>query len=162
VRSGQIAAESDGHGAFSTYLAGALEGGAADIRGNVSLAGTYAYLAECFGAWDQRPTMKANLDDSCILRQIAPYISADDLRRLPAIFSTAAAEFQLDPTYERESETAVPEHVAIYDVLTSYRNTRLIEMVGAEHLYHAAVHSKACRLTHHGRHYWMLADKNLV
>lgn len=62
-RSDQPAAETPGgRGLFSTYLCGALEGGAADVLGRVTLAGVYAYLSESFGPWDQRPTFKASLD----------------------------------------------------------------------------------------------------
>ena len=71
-------------------------------------------------------------------------------------------ELRLDPTYERESKTRKPAHVEIYDALTQYRNARLIEFLGAEYLYHAAMKSKSCRLTPHGRHYWQLAEKGLL
>src|SRR5437868_6579854 len=30
------------------------------------------YFAECFGAWDQRPTFKANLEESFKLRRTVP------------------------------------------------------------------------------------------
>lgn len=54
-RGDQTAAETEqGRGLFSTYLCGALEGGAADVRGLITLAGLYSYLHESFGAWDQR------------------------------------------------------------------------------------------------------------
>src|SRR5690349_17876936 len=52
----------EGRGLFSTYLCGALEGGAADTLGKVTIAGIYAYLSESFGSWDQRPMFKANVD----------------------------------------------------------------------------------------------------
>jgi hypothetical protein len=34
----------------------------------------------------------------------------------------------------------------------------LVEPVGAEHMYFAAIESKACRLTLLGRHYWHVAE----
>src|SRR6266571_2619858 len=62
-RGDQAAAEaSQGRGIFSTYLCGALEGGAADVLGKVTVVGVYAYLSESFGPWEQRPTFKANVD----------------------------------------------------------------------------------------------------
>src|SRR5947209_14326513 len=39
---------------------GALDGGAADVLGKVTVASVYAYLSETFGPWDQRPTFKAD------------------------------------------------------------------------------------------------------
>jgi hypothetical protein len=36
---------------------------------------------------------------------------------------------------------------------------RLVEPVGADHLYFAAMQSGACRLTALGRHYWRMADE---
>jgi hypothetical protein len=160
ARDDQIAKETpEGRGQFSALLCGALEGGAADVRGKVTLATVYAYLAECFGAWDQRPTFKANLEESYELRQTAPLVSIEHLRQLPKLFKTATSEFRLDPTYERESATKIPEKVAVYEILTKYRNAKLIEFVDCDYLYHAAMQSKSCRLTPHGRHYWTLASK---
>ncbi len=152
----------DGRGQFSFYLCGALDGGAADATGKVTLAGVYAYIAECFGAWDQRPTFKANLDEAFDLRRTTPFLPMDSLRLLPKIFSSVGDELQLDPTFERESEHAVPANVAIYDTLTHYRDARLIELVGTQYLYYAAMESKSCRLNPHGRHYWQLASKGLL
>lgn len=161
ARAGQVAKETtDGRGLFSSLLCGALEGGAADVTGKVSLAGIYSYLAACFGAWEQQPTFKANLEESFALRQTAPLVPLEHLRRLPEIFESAEFEFPLDPTYERESPTKVAEKVAIYDVLTKYRDAKLIEFVGTNYLYYAALESKPVRLTPHGRHYWRLAKKN--
>ncbi|HEV7594140.1 MAG TPA: caspase family protein [Gemmatimonadaceae bacterium] len=163
ARADQIAMETpDGRGQFSFLLCGALEGGAADVTGKVSLAGVYAYLAECFGAWDQRPTFKANLEESFELRHTAPLVPLEHLRRLPDIFESASFELPLDPTYERESATQIAENVAIYDVLTKYRDAKLIEFVGTPYLYYAAMESKPCRLTPHGQHYWQLATKGLL
>lgn len=161
-RHDQIAKELNGRGEFSTYLGGALAGGAADIMGKITLAGIYAYLAESFGSWDQRPTFKANLEDAFELRTTAPLVSLESLRQLNTIFKSATAELELDPEYEREYKKAKPQKVAVYDVLTHYRNGKLIEFVGADYLYYAAMESKSCRLTPHGQHYWNLANKGLL
>src|SRR5205814_1544042 len=50
-----------GQGKFSFYLSGALDGGAADVLGKVTVAGLYSYLTESFGAWEQRPMFKSHL-----------------------------------------------------------------------------------------------------
>jgi hypothetical protein len=170
ARKDQIAKELNGRGEFSTYLGGALEGGAADIRGKVTLAGIYAYLAACFGSWEQRPTFKANLDDAFEIRATRSLVPLDSLRRLPQIFEAATTELRLDPEYERENPDSVRnQHKPvvkrkrdIYDDLTRYRNGKLLEFIGTDYLYWAAMKSLSCRLTPHGRYYWTLARKGLL
>jgi hypothetical protein len=161
-RHDQVAKELNGRGEFSTYLGAALEGGAADAQGKVTLASIYGYLAACFGSWEQRPTFKANLEDAYELRRTTPIIPLDSLRKLPEIFKTPTSALKLDPEYEREDESAKEEKVAIYDILTHYRNGRLIEFEGTPYLYHAAKKSKKTRLTPYGRHFWNLAKKKLL
>jgi len=38
----------------------------------------------------------------------------------------------------------------------------LVEPVGAEHMYFAAIESKSCALTAVGRHYWNLIKNDLL
>jgi len=157
-RGDQTSAEtSDGRGLFSTYLQGGLDGGAADVLGKVSLAGLYAYLTESFGAWEQRPTLKANVDRLHELRHCKPVVPLDQLRRLPELFTTAEAHLPLDPSYEPDALPDHPEHEADFGILQRCRAVKLVEPVDEEHLYFAAMNSTACRLTPLGRHYWQLA-----
>jgi hypothetical protein len=159
-RGDQTAAETpSGRGLFSVYLCGALEGGAADVLGKVTVADIYAYLSESFGPWDQRPTFKANLDRLHELRRCAPAVPLADLRRLPEIFGDSTKDLALDPSYEPSEEPRHSEHEAIFAVLQRCRAAKLIEVVGAEHLYFAAMLSKACRLTPLGKHYWRMANQ---
>ncbi|MEJ7655362.1 MAG: caspase family protein, partial [Chloroflexia bacterium] len=109
-RGDQTSAETEeGRGLFSTYLGGALDGGAADVLGRVTVAGVYAYLSESFGAWDQRPTFKASVDRLHELRRCAPAVPLPELRRLFTIFSEANAELQLDPSFEPTVEPSHPD-----------------------------------------------------
>lgn len=158
-RSDQPAAESLGHGLFSTYLCGALEGGAADVLGKVTLAGVYAYLSESFGPWDQRPTFKASVDRLHDLRHCAPAVPLHELRRLPKIFTDIDFEFSLDPSYEPDAKPEHPEHEAVFAILQRCRAAKLVEPVGMDHMYFAAMQSGACRLTPLGKHYWRMADQ---
>jgi len=57
-RSSQAALERGGSGVFTELVCAALDGGAADILGNVSVASVYAYVDQALGAWDQRPLFK--------------------------------------------------------------------------------------------------------
>ena len=156
-RGDQVAAET-GRGLFSRFLAGALEGGAADALGKVTIAGLYAYLDECFGAWDQRPAFKANVDRLHELRRCTPAVPLSELRKICELFPVADHHFPLDPSYEPDAEPSDPEHERAFTTLQKYRAAKLVEPVGAEHMYFAAIESKACRLTLLGRHYWHVAE----
>jgi hypothetical protein len=159
-RGDQTAAETArGRGLFSMFLCGALDGGAADVLGRVTLAGIYSYLSESFGPWDQRPTFKANLDRLHKLRTCAPAVPLPDLRRLPEIFGDGDQELLLDPSYEPDAEPQHEAHEEIFGILQRCRAAKLVEPVGADHMYFAAMESKGCRLTPLGKHYWRLAQQ---
>jgi Caspase domain len=142
-----------GRGVFSTFLEGALAGGAADVLGRVTVAGLYSYLDESFGAWDQRPAFKANVERLHELRRCAPAVPLDELRRIDEFFPNADHVFALDPSYEPDAEPKNPEHEAVFNILQKYRAAKLLEPVDAEHMYFAAMQSTGCRLTPLGRHY---------
>lgn len=159
-RGDQTSAETRaGRGLFSTYLEGALEGGAADVIGKVTLAGMYAYLSESFGAWDQRPTFKANVERVMELRNCAPAVPLDWLREFPSLFPSPDYELPLDPSFEPTEEPRDEENERIFAVLQKCRAAKLVEPVGEDHLYFAAMRSKACRLTPLGRHYRHMAER---
>ncbi|KJE23376.1 Caspase domain-containing protein [Frankia torreyi] len=157
ARGDQTAAETAGRGVFATHLEHALKGGAADLLGRVTLAGLYAYLTEMFGPWDQRPTFKANIDRLHELRQIRPDLSRKKLRQLAEIFPESTYHLPLDPSYEPTEQPHDDRHEAEFSLLQAARAVKLVEPVGEDHLYWAAINSKACRLTRLGEHYWTLA-----
>ena len=148
-----------GRGLFSTYLCGALEGGAADVLGKVTIAGAYAYLSESFGSWDQRPLFKANVDRLHELRRVSPYVPLPELRLLPVIFESQDAELPLDPSYEPTAEPRHSPHEATFAILQRCRAAKLVEPVGEQHMFFAAMNYKACRLTPLGRLYWSIANR---
>lgn len=162
-RGDQAAAETaNGRGVFSTYLGGALNGGAADVLGKVTVAGVYSYLSESFGPWEQRPTFKANVDRLNELRRCAPSVPRGELRRLAEFFPEADFEFALDPSYEPDDDPEHQEHEAVFAILQRCRAAKLVEPVGTEHMYYAAVDSRACVLSPLGKHYWRLASQGLL
>lgn len=162
-RSDQTAAETpEGRGLFSVYLCGALEGGAADVLGKVTLAGVYAYLSESFDPWDQRPTFKANVDRLHDLRNCDPAVPLAELRRLPEFFPDTDHVFPLDPSYEPDAEPKDHEHEAIFAILQRCRAAKLVEPVGGDHMYFAAIQCGGCQLSPLGKHYWGMAKKNLL
>lgn len=159
-RGDQVSAETpDDRGLFSVHLEAALEGGAADVLGNITVAGLYAYLSEAFGAWQQRPTFKANIHRAHDLRKCNPAVPIEGLRQLPIFFPTPSDEFALDPSYEDTEEPRHEEHEAMFKRLQKFRAAKLVEPVGTDHLYYAAMEHKSCRLTPLGKHYRHMAEQ---
>lgn len=164
-RADQTSAETpDGRGQFSAYLEGALEGGAADVLGHLTLAGLYSYLSEAFGTWDQRPMFKANVDHLQDIRRCDPAVPLSTLRRLPKWFPTPDHVFPLDPSYEPDKRDSGlephPEHEAVFKQLQKCASAKLMEPVGADHMFFAAMQSEGCRLTPLGRHYRHMASED--
>ena len=161
-RSDQVSWEAAGRGRFSTFLEAALDGGAADELGQVTVASIYAFLSESFGAWDQRPTFKANIERLHPLRRCLPTVHIETLRSLVEWFPTPQHVYPLDPSYEPDALPAHPDHESIFAQLQACRASKLVEPVGHKHLYYAAIESGGCRLTALGRHYWHLADQGYL
>ena len=156
-RDDEPALEQQQRGVFSRNLCGALDGGAADALGKVTVAGLYSYLTESFGAFGPRPTFKSNVDRLRDLRTCRPWVEPGQLRRLPDLFDGEDVELFLDPSYEPSAGLGHTDHERDFALLQRCRAARLVEPVGVEHLYFAAMHSASCRLTPLGRHYWRMA-----
>ena len=71
-------------------------------------------------------------------------------------------ELPLDPSYEPDADPHHEEHERIFAGLQRCRASRLVEPVGEDHLYYAAMNSTACRLTPAGRLYWQLAKDRRI
>ncbi len=159
-RADQASLEESAGGVFTSLLVEALEGGAAGLLGEVSAAGVYAYIENALGAWDQRPLFKANVSQFTHLRRAAPKLDAVTLRRITSAFPLPAEELPLSPDYEPSCEPRDSGREACFADLVRYRHAGLIEPVGEEHMYYAAINSKSCRLTLLGRYYWRLVSEN--
>jgi len=162
-RDDQVSMETaEGRGQFSTYLEGALKAGAADVLGHVNVAGLYSYLSESFGAWEQRPTFKANIDRLHDIRTCEPLVPLETLRRLTEWFPTPGYDYPLDPTYEPTANKERHPNEAIFSGLQRFRACRLVDPIGEEHMYYAAINSTGCRLTPLGQHYWSLVKAGRI
>lgn len=162
-RKNEVSVETpEGRGLFSTYLCGALEGGAADVLGKVTIAGVYAYISESTCAWDQRPMFKANVDRLNDLRRTSSAVPFKELRRLPRFFKTPDTEMPLDPSYEPTAKPRHAKHEADFAILQRCRAAKLVEPVGELHMYYAAMNSKSCRLTPLGKLYWSMAKHGRI
>lgn len=161
-RSSQLAAEISGSGIFTTLVRDALNGGAADVCGNVTVAAVYAYVDQALGAWEQRPLFKSHVSRLIPLRKCEPAIELAILRNLPNYFPDPYNEFKLDPSFEPEAEPKNAEHEKIFSHLQMYRTARLLEPVGEEHMYYAAINCKSCKLTPLGQFYWHMANSGRI
>lgn len=158
----QPAVERSGAGVFTSLVCAALEGGASDVVGKVTVASIYTYVDESLGPWEQRPLFKLNVARLSPVRECKPVVELPILRLLPRYFSKPTDEYKLDPSYEPTEQPRHSEHEQIFGHLQKFRAARLLEPIGEEHLYYAAVNSKSCSLTALGRHYWKLAHAGQI
>ncbi|WP_026694668.1 caspase family protein [Peribacillus kribbensis] len=161
-RSTQASYEEDEGGIFTSLIYHALEGGAADVLGNITAASMFAYIDQALGPWDQRPLFKSHVSKLTPIRKSAPDIPAEYLRMLPQFFNSPNEEYQLDPSYEKYFGMNNKENEKIFSIFQSYRNARLLKTLGASHLFSAARDGKSCCLTALGRYYWKLASEGLI
>ena len=114
TRSGQEALEEGGGGVFTSLLVEALEGGAAGLLGEVSVASIYAYIDNAMGAWDQRPLFKSNVSRFTRLRVAAPKIDITLLTEITKYFPLPAEQLNLSPEYEPEAEPHSEEKEKVF------------------------------------------------
>lgn len=155
------------HGVFTDLLIQGLKGGAADIGGNITAASLYAFVDQSLGAWQQRPVFKTNISQFLPIRTINAKVPKATLRRISQYFAKPSDQFRLDPSYEFTNDPAIdheviepyadPKHIEIFKELQLFESVGLIEPVDTEHMYFAAMESKACKLTALGLHYWKLS-----
>lgn len=165
----QYASEIEGTGVFTQLLVDALEGSAADILGQITPGSIYAHIDQSLGAWEQRPIFKTNVRQFVSLRNTAPKISIEDLKQISNLFPSAGYQYELDPTYEPELKgrsEGMPapeeENVRKFKILQKYNRLNLVVPVEAEHMWNAAMESKACKLTALGEHYRKLVEKGRI
>jgi hypothetical protein len=165
----QSSMEVNGNGIFTKLIYEALQGGASDVLGHVTVASVYAYADQILGAWDQRPLLKSHVSKLLPLRKCKPQVEPSILRKLPDYFETSDYEYPLDPSYEWDKHEAGPEyqirdpeHETIFKHLQKCRDAHLLVSVGEEHLYYAAIHGTGCKLTALGQFYWTLAKENKI
>lgn len=156
-----------GHGVFTELLIQGLKGGAADVSGNITPASLYSFVDQSLGVWEQRPLFKTNISRFLPIRTIEPKVPKRILRRLSTYFENANSEFKLDPSFEFTNSPdishelkqpyAEEDNVKKFKDLQLFESVGLIEPVGEEHMYFAAMNNKSCKLTPLGLHYWKLS-----
>lgn len=165
---GQYAMENEEGGVFTTLLVDALSGSAANLVGDVTPGSIYAHIDQSLGTWDQRPVFKTNVKSFVSLRKANSPVKLKSIRKLTKLFTNYDTELSLDPAYEPERsqiETSIqpdPIKTANFAILQELVAVNLVEPVGAQHMWHAAMNSKACRLTVLGQYYWKLVSRRLI
>ncbi len=154
----QYATEINGSGVFTTLLVDALNGGAANLLGDITPGSIYAHIDKSLGEWGQRPIFKTNVQTFITLRKTQESISLADLKELTKLFPNKD-ELDLNESYEPTSPKANKENCEKFAILQKYNRVNLVIPVGAEHMYFAAIENKSCKLTALGEHYWNLVDK---
>ncbi len=167
----QYATEENGSGVFTTLFIDALSGAAANLVGDVTPGSVYAHIDQSLGPWKQRPVFKTNVKNFISLRKVQPPIPLADLQRITEFFPAPGAEFQLDPTFEPERSAVdavngvpdpIPENTRKLAILQKYNRVNLVVPVDAPHMWHAAMHSKTCKLTVLGEHYRRLVEDGQI
>ncbi len=165
----QYATEENGGGIFTTLFIDALNGAAGNLVGDVTPGSVYAHIDQSLGPWDQRPVFKTNVKSFVSLRKVQPPISLVDLQRITELFPSPGYVFPLDPSFEPERAipkpsipSPNPENTAKFAILQNYSRVNLVVPVDAPHMWHAAMESKACKLTVLGEHYRRLVEKNRI
>jgi hypothetical protein len=165
----QYATEQNGRGLFTTLFVDALSGVAANLVGEVSPGGVYAYIDQSLGAWEQRPVFKTNVKSFVSLRKVNPPIQLADLQRIAEFFPSSGFQYPLDPSFEPELKGRSdgmpepnPENTRKFAILQKYNRVNLVVPVDAPHMWHAAKESKSCKLTVLGEHYRRLVDRGRI
>ncbi len=165
----QYAIEDDEGGVFTALFADALGGSAANLLGEVTPGSVYAHIDQSLGRWDQRPVFKTNVKSFVPLRKVQPPIALADLKRITEFFPSKGWHFQLDPSFEPQDEgrtadmpRANPENTRTFAILQRYNRLNLVVPVDAPHMWHAAMESRACKLTVLGEHYRRLVEHQRI
>ena len=166
----QYSMESNGSGVYTKLLVDALSGAAANLVGDVTPGSVSAHVDQSLGPWAQRPVFKTNVERFVSLRKAEAPISLADLQKLTKLFDDPTLELPLDPSYEPERSGTEPAgtpepdplKTADFAVLQELAKVNLVRPVGAKHMWHAAMNSKACKLTVLGQHYWGLVKQELI
>lgn len=165
----QQALESSDGGMFSAAVRDALDGAAADIFGEVTVAAVYSTIEKRFGWWQQRPVAKLYMTRPIVLRRVKPRLSRLELRQIVEFFATPDHRFQMDPDYDperdRDGVSRTPEvrdKIEIGRLFKRYRDAALLNSsVPGEDLYYTAQRSHTVELTLFGREYWRYVRRRM-
>ncbi len=164
------AKEGNGNGLLTSILLEALEGGASDILGKVTLSSLYSCADQLFDAWNQRPRLKSNVQKMVTIRRNKPKIELKSLRKIIEYFPTKEHKFPLNNTYEpfdtdgvSKNPEAIDENILVFRELQRFNRLGLLKPYGLsqeeDYMYFAAIRGTGCELTLMGKFYWRMAKR---
>lgn len=106
------------------------------------------------------------------LREVQPQVDMTVLRKIVNYFKSEDYQYELNPSYEPTNRSEVvhnviepyakDENTAVFSDLQKLEGVGLVVPVGEEHMYYAAMNSKACELTAVGKQYWRLVKEGRI
>lgn len=126
---------------FTRVILEALDGGAADLLGNITLARLYDYIDSQFDPFEQRPVLKAYLTENLPLRKISP--PTGQLETLKAMARAFPSKKQTK-TLNLDA-----------DIIGKLERLNLIREVKTQEA------EKKYSLTHLGMYYWTIVRRNI-
>ncbi len=173
-RKNEFAIEEEGKGGvFTSLFCEALEGGAADILGDVTIAGAYNYVDKLLGFFAQRPQFKSSVSTYKTIRKCKSDLELSEFHEIVNLFDDKDEKFKLDKSYEPHFGGNEVEKHRKYRILQKYAKLRIIAPRVPEEAkkqndlvddftYHAAEFGGYCELTPTGKFYWQLVKKGLI
>jgi hypothetical protein len=155
---------------FTDLVIGALEGGAANVEGQVTAASIYAYVESSLGAFEQRPLYKSYARKLDPVRKCEPLVDPQTMYDVMSLFSTPDSEFPLDAYYEgyrlatlpprfTNDEEVVkhsgdPRKQTIREKFKTCQIAGLLKPKNRRDLFWAALYAEPIVLTPLGKYYW--------
>jgi hypothetical protein len=156
-RSDESAIEVGGSGLFTSLVCEALDGGAASLTGEVTVASLYSFVDRNMGPWQQRPQFKANLARLAVLRSCDPLVETSVLRLLPQYFSSPDHLVSAYPPASSQSEMSSERQTKLAH-FRAYRSAGLIKTPA-----HGALEiDGSVLLTSLGKYFWKLAYEQRI
>ncbi|MGC3940940.1 caspase family protein [Roseobacter sp. EG26] len=166
----QLAYETNAGGVFTNLLCDALEGAAANLKGEITPGSIYAHIDQSLGNIDQRPVFKTSVQRFVSLRRVAAPVPYEDLLDLTELFPDPQQPLQLGPEFEPKRPIAGyddipdpdPEKTKKFAALQRLNRVNLVVPQGALHMFDAAMGKKHAALTTLGHHYWRLVKTKRI
>lgn len=156
------AIERNERGVFTSIVVDALEGGAADITGKVTVAGIYNHVDQLLDAWSQRPIFKTHVSKLTPLRYCDAKIDLKTLRKITKYFPLATYKYQLSPNHDPDIHPKDAKLEKIYARLQKMNKLNLVKPSNEEHMFYAAKNNDTCELTPLGKFYWEMVKKDRI
>lgn len=157
---------------FTNLLLEALNGSAADVRGNITTGSIYAYIDQALGAWGQRPLYKTNISHFNLIRKVKEAVPDSILQNLTKYFAGESTTLNLNPSFEWTNDPSAKHkiiqpyanaaNVKAFKELQQLSYNGLVVPVGESCMYDAAMNFKGCKLTELGKQYWRRVHSGLI